>query len=237
MDNQEDNFYAAFLNIKNRKVLVVGGGNVALRKVKTLIRAGAEVVIISPILCQELEKIHDACLIKWVKEKFTPSHFTADIWLVIAATDKSKVQQEIYREAEKRKIFCNFVDQPEISGFIVPSTVRCGELVVAVSTGGLSPAAAKLAREELEELFDINWEIFLKIAGRLREMTLSSALDQERKRYICSKIGSREMISWIAKRDTESLSHWATELFGNELGAPALEIIEDSINESVKMIR
>ena len=205
-------YYPVFLNLKGRNVLVVGGGAVALRKVRTLLEAGAVITVASPELCDGLAAYRDSGEIECMERPFRHDDITDDIWLIVAATDNPAVQKEIAETAERRKIFCNVVDHPELSSFIVPSSLRKGDITISISTGGQSPAVAKLARKELDEFFDHRWMLLLEIASRLRKMVLSSNLDSEEKHERCKKIGNPDVLGWMDSGDREMIEKWIDAL-------------------------
>lgn len=211
-------YYPVFLSLEGRKILVAGGGEVACRKVKKAVAAGADVLLVSPELCLELQEVLEKKRsIIWIRKRIDPSDIPDDIWLIIAATSEAAVQQMLFHEAERRKIFCNVVDQPEISSFIVPSSLRFGDLDVAMSTGGRSPAVAKLARRELQRYFDWKWAVFLDIAGMFRKVVLESDLSSERKGTICSAMGNRDVLIWISENRMDKITCWMSEISGYEL--------------------
>jgi len=141
-------FLPVFLNLKGRKCLVVGGGEVACRKAAVLLRAGAVVRIVAPLLKQSFELPSGN---EYLVERFHSSHLDGVI-LVIAATDDGEVNDQVSREAQKRNIPVNVVDNPELCSFIMPAILDRSPLLVAFSTGGASPVLARLLRGKLETL-------------------------------------------------------------------------------------
>ena len=145
-------YYPVSLNIRGKKCVVIGGGKVALRKVKALLENGAEVQVISLSLCPELSELGRTKAIKVLLKEYEPTDIR-DVFLVIAATDKNSTNQKVATEARRQKILVNVVDTPEQSDFIVPSGLRRGNLTIAVSTNGVSPALARKVRTRLEQSF------------------------------------------------------------------------------------
>ena len=140
-----------FYNLDERPCLVVGGGDVAARKVSLLVRAGAKVSVIAPRLCESLQGRLNAKEIIFIEKKFEVQDLN-NFALVIAATDDKKVNEEVSRVAQKNNIPVNVVDQPELCSFIVPSIIDRSPVQVAVSTGGASPVLARLLRARLETM-------------------------------------------------------------------------------------
>ena len=142
-------YYPLFLELKNRPCLVIGGGPVAFRKAAALLSCGAKVTVVSPELSAGLKQLARERKVCWKKVPFRPGDL-AGRELVVAATDDQQVNLQAAREARRRKVWINVVDQPTLCSFILPSVVRRGRLVLAVSTGGASPALAKWIRKDLE---------------------------------------------------------------------------------------
>ena len=144
-------FFPIFVNIQDQPCLVVGGGQVAARKVFLLNRAGARVTVVSPELCHELQETLEKGEIIHVEENFTPEHITNQR-IVIAATDNEAVNQQISEIAKDKGIPVNVVDAPELCSFITPSIIDRSPVQIAVSTGGSSPVLARLLRAKLETM-------------------------------------------------------------------------------------
>jgi len=142
-------FLPIFMNIKNHPCLVVGGGQVAARKIFMLIRAGGKVTVISPELSSEVVKLADNAEITHLKAGFK-SGDVGNYRIVIAATSSRKVNQAVYEEASAKNIPVNVVDTPDLCSFITPSIIDRDPVQIAISTGGASPVLARLLRSKLE---------------------------------------------------------------------------------------
>jgi precorrin-2 dehydrogenase/sirohydrochlorin ferrochelatase len=171
-------YYPAFLDLQGAHCLVVGGGQVGERKVKTLLACGAEVRLVSPELTPFLEEAVNQGRVRLLAAEFTPSQLEG-VFLVIGATDDPEVNRLISAEARSRSLLCNIVDRPGECNFILPSVLSRGDLTVAVSTGGRSPALAKKIREDLEKRFPDSYIKYLELLGRIREYVLSRGGTQE----------------------------------------------------------
>ncbi|MDO8568021.1 MAG: bifunctional precorrin-2 dehydrogenase/sirohydrochlorin ferrochelatase [Dehalococcoidales bacterium] len=145
-------YYPVFLKIEKRKCVVVGGGQVALRKVNALLEDGAIVAVVSPEICPELEKLSDDGKIV-VSRRAYKSGDIAGALIAIAATDDRRTNLKVSKDARKAGVLVNVVDDAESSDFIVPSSLRRGDIAVAVSTAGKSPALARKIRTRLEDYF------------------------------------------------------------------------------------
>ena len=158
-------FFPIFLNLKNSPCLVVGGGEVAFRKVSALLQAGATVTVVSPELCAAFNEL---ATIRHLPEPFQVAHLH-DATLVIAATDDATVNKEVSMEARKRKLPVNVVDNPELCTFIMPAILDRSPLVVAFSTGGAAPILARMLRAKLEALIPPGYGRLAAFAARFRQ--------------------------------------------------------------------
>ncbi len=145
-------YYPIFLNLKGCPVVMIGGGAVAERKVKTLLNAGAEVTVISPSLTRRLISWSASGKIKEVRRPYKIGDLGRAM-LAFTATDNREVNQAVAREAGKKRIFINVADQSSSEGFIVPALFTKSALTVAVSTGGKNPSRAKEIRDRLKSFF------------------------------------------------------------------------------------
>jgi siroheme synthase-like protein len=160
-------YYPILLNIQGKKCLVVGGGEVALRKVQMLVEHGANVEIVSPTFCPELNQLVKDVTIQAIHRDYKTKDLN-DVFLAVAATDDIKTNEKVATEARKIGILVNVVDKSDISDFIVPSYFRRGDIIVAVSTSGRSPALARKIRGELERDFKAEYAQLAVIANEVR---------------------------------------------------------------------
>ena len=144
-------WYPVFLNIRGKRCVVVGGGRVALQKVRVLLECGANVTVVSPqIHSEELARLAETGTITLKQRRFAPGDLEAAL-IAVAATDVHQANHNVALEARKRGLLVNVVDNPQESDFIVPSSIRRGDLTIAISTAGSSPALARKLRTRLEE--------------------------------------------------------------------------------------
>lgn len=159
-------YYPVFLNLKGRRVIVVGGGEVAERKVLPLLEAGARVTAIAPEVTPGLASLaHDGALELQVRPYERGDLAGAD--LALAATSDPQTNLAVAEEALARRIWVNVVDTPMLCSFIVPAVVRRGDLSLAISTGGKSPALARRLREELE-VMATRYDKLLEMVAQVR---------------------------------------------------------------------
>lgn len=149
---QPQSYFPVFLNVSGKKCVVVGGGQVALRKVKTLLERGADVEVISPDVCPGLNKLAESGQITVHRRRYEPGDL-ATAFMAIAATDNSDINQAVVKESRRSGVLANVVDDAEGSDFITPSYLQRGNIIIAISTAGSSPALARKIRTRLEKDF------------------------------------------------------------------------------------
>jgi precorrin-2 dehydrogenase/sirohydrochlorin ferrochelatase len=152
-DEDRTPYYPIFLNIHGKPCLVIGGGQVALRKVRALLEHGADVKLISPDICPELSTLVENRAISAIRKSYQAGDLHG-AFIVIAATDNSNINSEIVKECHSLGVLVNVVDNAEESDFILPSSLRRGSLTVAIATSGKSPALSRKIRTLLERDFD-----------------------------------------------------------------------------------
>ena len=168
--------FPAFLKLKDRPVLVVGGGSIAASKISGLVQAGARVTVVSPELSSQLAESARNREIEWLPRRFEPDDLDGK-FLVLAATSLRDLNASVYHEADKRQVLCNAVDDVEHCHFYYGSIVQRGDLQIAVSTNGKSPALAQLLRKELEQQFGPEYAAWVDWLGAAREVLRAESID------------------------------------------------------------
>jgi siroheme synthase-like protein len=144
-------YYPIFLDLVDKPVIVIGGGDVACEKVAGLRRAGARITVVSPDLAADLVELRDAGELVHIARTWQPSDLDGDWAVVMIATDDGAVNKEASAQSRARRLWVNAADDPANCDFILPSVVRKGRITLAASTAGSSPALARRLREELED--------------------------------------------------------------------------------------
>ena len=165
-DMLETPFYIACLKLKGRRCVVIGGGAMGLEKSEGLLACGGDVTVISPDAGPELEALAAEGSITWEERDYAGPEDLEAVFMVIACTDSTETNIQIYEDAEKRAMLVNIVDVPPLCNFILPAIVRTGPLAIAISTAGASPALAKRMKREISELFG---EEYAQLAIMLNE--------------------------------------------------------------------
>jgi precorrin-2 dehydrogenase/sirohydrochlorin ferrochelatase len=187
-------YYPVFLDIAGKPVVVIGGGEVAFRKVEVLLDADAEVTVVSPALHSGLEALVAAGKLRHIDREYRPGDVEG-YTLAFVGTDDRSANEAVAREGKERGVWVNAVDDPPNCDFIMPGVVSRGGLIIAVSTSGGSPAMARKMREEMEAFLTEDWVLMLELAAEVRrelrdrDVTVdpevwNAALDAEVKRLL-----------------------------------------------------
>ncbi len=205
-----------FCRLDNKPVLLVGGGEVAERKARLLLDAGAQLTVVAPDLDPELAELAANGSIEWLAGEFAPQQLTGK-WLVVAATDRREVNALVYQSANMARIFANVVDDPKRSSFIMPSIIDRSPLMVAISSGGKAPVLARLLREKLEALLPQHLGAVAAFAGSLRDRVKTRFASMgERRRFWERLLGADRLGQALARGDHASTHQLADTLFAEE---------------------
>lgn len=187
--------YPVFFKLEQQPVLVVGGGRVAYRKIKTLAQAGAHITIISPEVTSGLAQFIEEHKIEWRQREYRAGDL-AGYLLVVAATDKREVNLSVYTEAQQLQKPVNVVDQPDLCSFYLSARVSRGRLQLAISTSGASPGLAGQIRRRLSEEFGPAFKDYLALMDQLRPR-LIAALGEEERRPLFKALGGQMIFNHL----------------------------------------
>lgn len=188
------NYFPIFLRLEGEAALVVGGGEVAARKVDLLLRAGAKVTVVAPEIVATLARKLEARAIAHLAEEFQPDHLKG-VRLAIAATDKHSVNAWVAYQAERRNIPVNVVDDRELSRFIMPAIIDRSPVVVAVGSSGDAPVLTRRLREKLESFLPQRLGALASLAGRFRPLVKSRIQSAGRRRRFWENFFDGEIAS------------------------------------------
>jgi len=197
-------YYPVFLDLDKARCLVIGGGTIAERKVEALLAAGGEVTLISPELTAALRALEAAGRLT-VQQRPYQREDLDTVSLVIAATDDSALQRQIAADAKRTNILCNIVDQPALCSFIVPAVVQRGDLTIAVSTNGASPALAKNIRQDLTEQFGPEYAVALRLLRRIRERLMHEQCSAKDRQCLLTSLAESPLLDYLRARQTDKL--------------------------------
>ncbi|MFC1578399.1 bifunctional precorrin-2 dehydrogenase/sirohydrochlorin ferrochelatase [Thermodesulfobacteriota bacterium] len=206
-------YYPVHLDINDRNCLVVGGGGVGTRKVKTLLDCGARVTLVSPKVSPQLRDLAASGDII-LKERSYQSDDLSNMFLVIGATDDEKLNKQISSDANRLNTLCNIADRPEVCNFILPSIVHRDDLVITISTSGQSPAMAKKLRKSLENQFGKEYGMLLRLMGAIRKKLLQQAHEPEAHRPLFEQLINSDLIGMIQEGEVEKIDSLLLDVLG-----------------------
>jgi precorrin-2 dehydrogenase/sirohydrochlorin ferrochelatase len=171
--------YPVLLNLRGARCLIVGGGEVARRKIEHLLEAGARVSVVAPKLHPEITGWAKRGKVSVKKSEYSPRFVGENTRLIFACTNREEINRRVADDARARGIPCNRADDPKASDFHVPSMVRRGDLLLTVSTGGAAPMLARQICHGLEQTFGPSWGEFTALLGEIRREWLEQGLSGE----------------------------------------------------------
>ncbi len=200
------------MDIKDKNCLVVGGGSVGARKALTLEKCGAKVKLISSLFSPECENLKTTSI--EIKKKEYENKDIKGMFFIFAATDSADLNNKIQKDAAKLDILCNIADSPDKSDFILPSIVDRGDLILAISTSGASPAMAKKIRKELEQKFGSEYKLFLTLMGNIRKKLLSACHAPKDHKKIFNTLINKGVLDLIKKNDEKKINLILSDILG-----------------------
>jgi precorrin-2 dehydrogenase / sirohydrochlorin ferrochelatase len=182
--------FPMFLKLDACRCVVVGAGSIASQKLDGLLDAGADVQVVAPEASAKIRELAHSGRLAWTPAEFQAGHLEGAL-LVIAATGDPAVNEQVYRAARERGVLCNSVDEPERCDFFYPAVVRRGDLQIAISTAGKSPALAQRIRKELEEQFDSSYVSWLQWLGTVRQLFFQRPVEPGLRQQTLHRIADR----------------------------------------------
>jgi siroheme synthase-like protein len=182
--------FPLFLKLEGRRCVLAGAGSIAQHKLAGLLDSGADLHVIAPTASEEIQKLASDGRLSWTPAEFEAAHLDGAL-LVIAATGDPSVNERVHRAALERGVLCNSVDEPARCDFYYPAVVRRGDLQIAISTAGKSPALAQRIRRELEEQFDASYIFWLNWLGSVRELFFRLHMEPELRKRTLHRIAGR----------------------------------------------
>ncbi|MDH3418986.1 MAG: siroheme synthase CysG [Gammaproteobacteria bacterium] len=181
MDSTRSDNLAIFARLRGRRCAVIGGGSVAERKTRELVRAGARVTVLSPDVTAGLRDLERDGEIDWLEQAFSDQTL-AGFWLIVAATDDKSLNEHVFEVAEATQTFCNVVDDPERCSFIMPAVVRRDPVTIAISSDGHAPVIARWVKGLIETLIPQQLGALATLAGRWRGRVRTAITDMDERR-------------------------------------------------------
>jgi len=206
-------YYPVNLDVQNQQCLVVGGGSVGERKVKTLVECGARVTVVTPVATEALQAMASKGEIELQIKAYEPSDLHGK-FLVIGATDNEEVNQQVSHDAAEWQLLCNIADRPAVCNFVLPAIVRQGDLLLAISTSNKSPAVARRLRQSLEKDFGPEYATLLKLMGAIRGQRLAQDKSPEAHRRVFVHLLDRGLLDMIRESQTGDIDGLLEEILG-----------------------
>jgi precorrin-2 dehydrogenase len=215
--SENTGLYPIVLRLRDRRVLVVGSGKVGARKAAGLVEAGAQVVVVSPRFAPAFARLVDTAALTLIERRYTVEDL-AGMALAVAATDDREVNAQICDDARRAGVLVSVADDPRASDFIVPAVVRRGDLLLAISTGGRSPALAGHLRRELDLLVPDDWEVLVRFLGVARAKVQTAVDTPTRRQELMKQLITVDILSTLrdgggqaaADQIDALISGWAT---------------------------
>ena len=206
-------YYPVNLDVRNRPCLVVGGGRVGTRKVKTLVDCGAAVTVVSLRAGDALIKLAAEKAIV-LKQRSYQASDVEGMFLVIGATDDESLNRRIHADAERRNLLCNIADRPEICNFVLPAIVQRGDFMIAISTAGKSPAFAKHIRKQLEAQFGQEYGQLLNLMGAIRTRLLAAAHEPEAHKPLFEQLIAGDLLHLVKAQEIDRIDRLLERVLG-----------------------
>ncbi len=195
--------YPIFLELGGRRVVVVGGGAVAVRKAQPILAAGARLIVVAERISDMMTALCQGTNAKLVKDKYSKSYLTGAV-LVIAATNKSELNRQIYKDCQELEILCNVVDEPQLCDFFVPAVVKRGDLQIAIGTEGYYPAYAGHIRKKLEQIFTNKHGEFLAELEVFRKRIIKEVPDATDRKALLGQLADDKSFEYFTENGPDA---------------------------------
>lgn len=214
MSRRAHPYYAAFIDLEGRLAVVVGAGAVAERRVRALLRHGADVAVVAPDPGEALRDLEAEGRITIEARGYVRGDLEGAS-VAVCASGSDEIDRAVRDEAEERRCLVNVSGSPDLSSFVIPSLVRRGDLQIAVSTGGEAPALAKRVRRRLDGEFGPAWAAYVKLAGEVRSLAFTR-LGQDRAAAVSEALADSDLLERIEAGQQQSAEEVLAEFEGEE---------------------
>ncbi|WP_457570758.1 precorrin-2 dehydrogenase/sirohydrochlorin ferrochelatase family protein [Desulfovulcanus sp.] len=219
-------YYPIFLDLKDKTCLVIGAGKVGQRKIKTLLECGVKKIFVFDPYNLLPEDLSSHPCLEFKKNQIQPSDLDG-VNLVFVCTNDKELNRFIALQCQKKNIFCNVANAPEKGDFILPSIFTQGDLCLAISTGGHSPALAKKIRLELESVFGLEYGLLTRLLSKIRPMVLSLGLEQQENASIFRRLVSSELLQALKLRERQRIEKVLKGILPKDLHVHIGGLIDD----------
>ncbi|MGD8786387.1 MAG: bifunctional precorrin-2 dehydrogenase/sirohydrochlorin ferrochelatase [Phycisphaerales bacterium] len=190
--------YPIYLELKGRRVVVIGGGAVAVRKAQSLLAAGARLIVVAERIDNMLTALCRGKNAELIKSRYS-KNYLAEAVLAIAATNNHQLNRQIYKDCQELEVLCNVVDEPELCDFFVPAVVRRGDLQIAIGTEGHCPAYAGHIRKKLEEIFTEKHGHFLTELEEFRKQIIRDVPEPAERKALLGKLADDKSFEYFVE--------------------------------------
>jgi precorrin-2 dehydrogenase/sirohydrochlorin ferrochelatase len=207
--------YPIFLELAGRRVVVIGGGAVAVRKSQALLAAGARLVVVAEQVNDMLTALCARSDAELIRSKYSKNYLAGAV-LVIAATNNRRVNSQIYKDCQELEVLCNVVDDPEFCDFFVPAVVKRGDLQIAIGTEGYCPAYAGHLRKKLEQTFSDKHGEFLAELETLRKRIIKDVPDPADRKAMLGQLVSDKSFEYFVEKSPDEWRDFADKLISGK---------------------
>ena len=207
--------YPIFLEMCGRRAVVIGGGDVAVRKAQALLAAGARLVIVAKETDDALTALCQGSNAELIRSKYSKDYLAGAV-LAIAATNDPKLNKRIYNDCQELEILCNVVDAPELCDFLVPAVVKRGDLQIAIGTEGHCPAYAGHLRKRLEQSFTDKHGEFLAELETLRKRIIQDVPDAANRKSLLGQLVDDKSFEYFIENGRDEWHRYADKLISGE---------------------
>lgn len=208
--------YPIFLELSGRRVVVIGGGTVAVRKAQSLLDAKARLVVVAEHIDKMMTALCKSKNTELVKSKYS-KEYLAEAVLAIAATNNHKLNQQIYKDCQELEVLCNVVDDPRFCDFYVPAVVRRGDLQIAIGTEGHCPAYAGHIRKKLEKIFIEEHGRFLAELQRIRQKIIDEIPEPAERKTVLGLLVDDESFDYFVRNGPEQWRNRTDEIINRSI--------------------
>ncbi len=217
-------YFPIFLNAKNINAIIIGGGDVAARKIELLLKSTEQITVMSTQLSASVRALVDKHQLTWLPHQYKTG-LIADKNLVIAATDNSKVNEAVYQEACQLKLLINVVDQPELCSYITPAIIDRSPMIIALSSSGSAPILIRMLREQIEKVLPNNYGLLADFSLKFRDHVKARIKGIRNRRTFWENTLRGAIGQKILTGDTTSAEQQLIASLKEEIAAPVGEIV------------
>ena len=205
--------YPIYLDLNDRRVIVIGAGNVSARKVEALIATGARIVVVTQYASSGFQKMCSESNVELIISDYSKDYLTGAV-LAIAATNDTVLNNQIYKDCQEHEVICNVVDVPPLCDFYVPALVERGSLQIAIGTDGKCPAYSGHLRRKLEEIFTEDHGRFLEELEIARKLVIETVEADQRKAKLVQLVKD-ESFDYFLENGSDAWQERAKQVIAN----------------------